>query len=256
MRAGAVVLAGGRSSRMGQAKALLDWHGHDGRRARGRRSCATVQAVARCASSVRPGRSCRRSTRSSSRIAVAYGGPLAALHTGLVALEGKAARRVFACGVDTPLLGPAFVRAVLRALRDGRRCGRAGDRRPVPAAARRLPRRDRAAGPGAARRRRLRPQGHPGGPAQCARSSEHELLADAELDGGRPAPALGGEREHGGGVGGAPRRGAGSPASGAGTARSVRGATGVSRAPGFRPGASSTSPLSTSTTCRPGRARS
>ena len=49
---------------------------------------------------------------------VAYGGPLAALHAGLVALAGRC-EAVFACGVDTPLLAPAFVRAVLRALREG-----------------------------------------------------------------------------------------------------------------------------------------
>ena len=50
--------------------------------------------------------------------AVAHDGPLAALHAGLVALTGEA-DVAFACGVDTPLLAPAFVRAVLRSLRKG-----------------------------------------------------------------------------------------------------------------------------------------
>jgi len=117
MRAGAVVLAGGRSSRMGQAKALLDWHG--------------ISAVEHAVGVVRDGadggpvcvvRAPGQGLPPLAAIVVedpaAYGGPLVALHAGLVALEGRC-EAVFACGVDTPLLAPAFVRAVLRALRDG-----------------------------------------------------------------------------------------------------------------------------------------
>lgn len=117
MRAGAVVLVGGRSSRMGQAKALLDWHG--------------VTAVEHMVDVVRDGvgggpvcvvRAPGQQLPPLDAIVVddpvAYDGPLAALYTGLVALE-RVADVAFVCGVDTPLLGPAFVRAVVRALRKG-----------------------------------------------------------------------------------------------------------------------------------------
>ena len=116
MRAGAVVLAGGRSSRMGQPKALLDWHG--------------LTAVEHAVEVVRDGigggpvcvvRAPGQELPPLDAIVVddpiAFDGPLAALYTGLVALEGKA-DVAFACGVDTPLLGPAFVRVVVRALLD------------------------------------------------------------------------------------------------------------------------------------------
>ena len=117
MRAGAVVLAGGRSSRMGQPKALLDWHG--------------LTAVAHAVEVVREGtgggpvcvvRASGQKLPPLDAIVVDDdldgGGPLAALYTGLAALEGKA-DVAFACGVDTPLLGPAFVRAVVRTLHKG-----------------------------------------------------------------------------------------------------------------------------------------
>ncbi len=48
---------------------------------------------------------------------VAYDGPLAALHVGLAAIVGQA-EIAFACGVDTPLLEPAFIRAVCAAMRE------------------------------------------------------------------------------------------------------------------------------------------
>ncbi len=102
---------------MGQPKALLDWHG--------------VTAVEHAVAVVRegigdgpvcivraPGQELPPLDAIVADDAVAYDGPLAALHTGLVALTGEA-DIVFACGVDTPLLVPAFVRAVLRSLRKG-----------------------------------------------------------------------------------------------------------------------------------------
>ncbi len=102
---------------MGQAKALLDWHG--------------VTAVEHMVDVVRDGvgggpvcvvRAPGQQLPPLDAIVVddpvAYDGPLAALYTGLVALE-RVADVAFACGVDTPLLGPAFVRAVVRALRKG-----------------------------------------------------------------------------------------------------------------------------------------
>jgi len=117
MTVGAVVLAGGRSSRMGQSKALLDWHGQT----------AVEHAVAIVREGVGGGPVCvvRAPGQELPPLdailvddAVAYDGPLAALYTGLVALEGKV-DVAFACGVDTPLLGPAFVRAVVRTLHKG-----------------------------------------------------------------------------------------------------------------------------------------
>jgi molybdopterin-guanine dinucleotide biosynthesis protein A len=102
---------------MGQAKALLDWHGET----------AIEHAVSVVREGIRGGPVCVVRAPGQELPAldaivvddqVAFDGPLAALHTGLVALEGKA-DVAFACGVDTPLLGPAFVRAVVRTLHQG-----------------------------------------------------------------------------------------------------------------------------------------
>jgi molybdopterin-guanine dinucleotide biosynthesis protein A len=117
VRAGAVVLAGGRSSRMGQPKALLDWRG----------VTAVEHAVAVVRDGIGGGPVCvvkapglRLPPLDAIVVddAVAYDGPLAALYAGLVTLAGEA-DVAFACGVDTPLLAPAFVRAVLRTLHKG-----------------------------------------------------------------------------------------------------------------------------------------
>jgi molybdopterin-guanine dinucleotide biosynthesis protein A len=117
VRAGAVVLAGGRSSRMGQPKALLDWHG----------VTAVEHAVAVAREGIgggpvcvvrAPGQELPPLDAVVADDAVAYDGPLAALYAGLVTLAGEA-DVAFACGVDTPLLAPAFVRAVLRTLHKG-----------------------------------------------------------------------------------------------------------------------------------------
>ena len=111
------MLAGGRSSRMGEPKALLDWHGQT----------AVEHAVAVVREGIGDGPVCvvrapgQRLPPLDAIVvddAVAYDGPLAALHTGLVALTGEA-EVAFACGVDTPLLAPAFVRAVIRSLHKG-----------------------------------------------------------------------------------------------------------------------------------------
>jgi molybdopterin-guanine dinucleotide biosynthesis protein A len=102
---------------MGRSKALLDWHG--------------VTAVEHVVEVVRdgvgggpvcvvraPGQELPPLDAVVVDDAIAYDGPLAGLHAGLVALEGKA-DVAFACGVDTPLLVPAFIRAVLRSLQKG-----------------------------------------------------------------------------------------------------------------------------------------
>ena len=115
--AGAVVLAGGRSARMGQPKALLDWHG--------RTAVAHAVEIVREGTDGGPVCVVRAPGQELPPLAaivvaddVAYRGPLAGLHAGLVALAGRV-EVAFACGVDTPLLAPAFVRAVLGSLRDG-----------------------------------------------------------------------------------------------------------------------------------------
>jgi molybdenum cofactor guanylyltransferase len=116
MRAGAVVLAGGRSSRMGRPKALLDWHGRSAvrhavevvRQGVGGGPVCVVRA---------PGQELPPLDAILVDDAVAYDGPLAGLHAGLEALAGQV-EIVFACGVDTPLLVPAFVSRVCGSLRD------------------------------------------------------------------------------------------------------------------------------------------
>ena len=116
MTVGAVVLAGGRSSRMGQPKALLDWHG----------ITSVEHAVAVAREGVGGGPVCvvRAPGQELPRLdavvlddSVAYAGPLAALAEGLAALAGRC-DVAFACGVDTPLLAPPFVRAVVGAMRE------------------------------------------------------------------------------------------------------------------------------------------
>ena len=102
---------------MGEPKALLDWHGQT----------AVEHAVAVVREGIGGGPVCvvRAPGQKLPPLdaivvddAVAHDGPLAALHAGLAALTGEA-DVAFACGVDTPLLDPAFVRAVLRALHKG-----------------------------------------------------------------------------------------------------------------------------------------
>ena len=102
---------------MGEPKALLDWHGQT----------AVEHAVAVVREGIGGGPVCvvRAPGQKLPPLdaivvddAVAHDGPLGALHAGLVALTGEA-DIAFACGVDTPLLAPAFVKAVLRSLHKG-----------------------------------------------------------------------------------------------------------------------------------------
>ncbi len=101
---------------MGRPKALLDWHGtsavaHTVEVVRGGVAGGPVCVVRA------PGQELPRLEAIVVDDAVAHGGPLAGLRAGLGALAGQA-EVAFACGVDTPLLVPAFVRAVCEALRD------------------------------------------------------------------------------------------------------------------------------------------
>ncbi len=102
---------------MGKDKALLDWRDRP----------AVVHAVEVVREGVSGGPVCvvRAPGQQLPQLdaivvddAIADEGPLAGLHTGLAALAEQV-EIVFACGVDTPLLVPAFVRRVCWSLRDG-----------------------------------------------------------------------------------------------------------------------------------------
>lgn len=114
---GAVVLAGGRSSRMGTPKADLEWHGST-------LLHRTVGIVSRSVEGpvvvVRaPGQELPRLPASVLVAEDAHEGrgPLQGMAAGLAAL-GDSAGAAFVCAVDLPFLHPAFVRHVTRALGD------------------------------------------------------------------------------------------------------------------------------------------
>jgi molybdopterin-guanine dinucleotide biosynthesis protein A len=113
--AAGVVLAGGRSSRMGAPKAGLEWHG----------STLLYRAAAVLARTVdgpvvvvaAPG---QELPELPAGVAVVEDpveglGPMQGLAAGLAAVEGEAA---FVCSTDLPFLHPAYVRRVLGALTD------------------------------------------------------------------------------------------------------------------------------------------
>ncbi len=115
MRAGGIVLAGGRSARMGAAKAGLEWHGstlvHRVAGILGRSVDGPVVVVRA------PGQALPRlpagcevvEDRRTDR------GPLEALHGGLAALRGRV-EVAFVSATDAPLLHPALVAAILARL--------------------------------------------------------------------------------------------------------------------------------------------
>ena len=113
----AVVLAGGRSTRMGTPKAGLEWHGSTLlRRVVGlvQRGVDGPVVVVRAAGQELP--------RLPSAVDVLDDdsdgrGPLQGLATGLGALQSRA-EHAFVCSTDLPLLAPSFVRAVARAGQD------------------------------------------------------------------------------------------------------------------------------------------
>jgi molybdopterin-guanine dinucleotide biosynthesis protein A len=112
-----VVLAGGRSSRMGSPKVALEWHGSTllrrvtGLLERGvDAGVVVVRAPGQALPTLEP------------RIVVVEDaepgrGPLQGLAAGLAA-AGERAETAFVCSTDLPFLHPAFVRAVLRRLDD------------------------------------------------------------------------------------------------------------------------------------------
>ena len=109
-----IVLAGGRSSRMGTPKAALEWHGSTLLRCTtevlARAGCAPIAVVGAPGQSLPP---------------LAHGvevyndpqeglGPLQGLAVGLAAV-GDRAETAFVCSVDLPFLHVAFIRRVLAA---------------------------------------------------------------------------------------------------------------------------------------------
>jgi molybdopterin-guanine dinucleotide biosynthesis protein A len=115
-RAGGVVLAGGRSSRMGSPKAALEWHGSTLLRRTvgvvGRAVDGPVVVVRAAGQSLPPlpaGTDVRDDPREGR-------GPLQGLAVGLAALAEAGTEVAFVCSTDLPFLHPAFVRAVVRAV--------------------------------------------------------------------------------------------------------------------------------------------
>ncbi|OLF14610.1 NTP transferase domain-containing protein [Actinophytocola xanthii] len=116
--AAGVVLAGGRSSRMGRPKAALEWHG----------SSLLYRATAVLARTVdgpvvvvaAPGQELPELPAGVAVVQdpVEGRGPMQGLAVGLTAVADRA-RGAFVCSTDLPFLHPAFVRRVLRELTDG-----------------------------------------------------------------------------------------------------------------------------------------
>jgi molybdenum cofactor guanylyltransferase len=115
VRVAGVVLAGGRSTRMGRPKATLDWHGSTlARRAVGivGRVVDGPVIVVRAAGQELPALPAGVEVADDAREAR---GPLQAIAAGLAAV-GDRADAAFVCGVDAPLLHPALIAAVIGAL--------------------------------------------------------------------------------------------------------------------------------------------
>ena len=112
-----IVLAGGRSSRMGSPKAALEWHGSTllrrvtgivGRAVGG--PVVVVRAAGQELPLLAPGVEVVEDEREGR-------GPLQGLAAGLAALEGRA-HAAYVSSTDVPLVHPAFVRTVAGALDD------------------------------------------------------------------------------------------------------------------------------------------
>jgi molybdenum cofactor guanylyltransferase len=113
--AAGIVLAGGRSSRMGTPKAALEWHGSTLlRRIVGlvERGVDGPVVVVRAPGQVLPALPASVEVVEDARQGR---GPLQGLAAGLAALDGRA-EAAYASSTDAPLLHPAFVRRVVGAL--------------------------------------------------------------------------------------------------------------------------------------------
>ena len=112
-----VVLAGGRSSRMGTPKAALEWHGSTLlRRTAGivARATGGPVVVVRAGGQVLPELPAGTLVVDDPRDGK---GPVQGIAAGLAALAGRA-ETAFVCSTDMPFLHPAFIRRVLRVLAD------------------------------------------------------------------------------------------------------------------------------------------
>lgn len=112
--AGAIILAGGKSSRMGSPKATLDWHGSTLlRRVTGlaQRSVDGPVVVVRATGQELPGLHPAIEVVSDAREGR---GPLQGLAAGLAGI-GDRAEVAFVSSTDVPLLHPAFIRRVIDA---------------------------------------------------------------------------------------------------------------------------------------------
>jgi molybdenum cofactor guanylyltransferase len=110
-----IVLAGGRSSRMGSPKAALEWHGSTLlRRVTGivGRAVGGPVVVVRAPGQELPALAAEVEVVEDAREGR---GPLEGLAAGLAALEGRAAA-AYVSSTDVPLVHPAFVRTVTAAL--------------------------------------------------------------------------------------------------------------------------------------------
>ena len=115
MKTAGIVLAGGRSTRMGRPKATLGWHGSTlVRRAAGivGRVVDGPLVVVRAPGQDLPPLPRGVEVAEDAREAR---GPLQGIAAGLAAIGGRA-DAAFVCGVDTPLLHPALVANVIDAL--------------------------------------------------------------------------------------------------------------------------------------------
>jgi molybdopterin-guanine dinucleotide biosynthesis protein A len=113
--AGAIILAGGKSSRMGSPKAALDWHGSTLlRRVTGlaQRTVDGPVVVVRAPGQELPALHSSIEVLSDAREGR---GPLQGLAAGLAALAGRA-EVAYASSTDVPLLHPAFMRCVIAAV--------------------------------------------------------------------------------------------------------------------------------------------
>ena len=113
-----IVLAGGRSSRMGTPKAALEWHGstllHRTAGIMLRVTDGPV-VVVRAPGQELPELPAQVEVIEDPREGL---GPVQGLAAGLAAAEGRA-EIAFVCSTDMPFLHPAFVRRVLRAAEEG-----------------------------------------------------------------------------------------------------------------------------------------
>ena len=115
MKVAGIVLAGGRSTRMGRPKATLEWHGSTlARRAVGivGRVVDGPVVVVRAAGQQLPALPAGVEVAQDAREAR---GPLQGIAAGIAAVADRA-EAVFVCGVDAPLLHPALIAAVIAAL--------------------------------------------------------------------------------------------------------------------------------------------